>query len=89
MLSPDDPSASHRHPLTVHIDRHPYTVEQHELTGERLRALVAPPIPADFDLWREETGPVEDQPVGNDTLVVLKENMHFYSAPSTINPGRC
>lgn len=78
-----------KQPTRIHIDRKPYEVEAHELTGEQLRNLPTPPISADFDLWREETGDVEDKLVKPAEVVRLIEDMHFYSAPSKIKPGQC
>ncbi len=75
--------------LRVHIDRVPYEVHEHELTGELLRALPNPPIASDYDLWLEERGDVEDEKVDPTKVLKLKEDMHFYSAPSKINPGGC
>jgi hypothetical protein len=75
-------------PIRIHIDRTPYEVGAHELTGAQLRDLPNPPIAADFDLWLEEHGNVEDELVEPATVIKLKEDMHFYSAPSKINPGR-
>ncbi|HEV3310742.1 MAG TPA: multiubiquitin domain-containing protein [Chloroflexota bacterium] len=76
-------------PIRIHIDRVPYEVDEHELTGEQLRNLPTPPIASDFDLWLEERGDVEDELIEPSAVVKLKEDMHFYSAPSKINPGQC
>jgi hypothetical protein len=76
-------------PIRIHIDRTPHEVNEHELTGTQLRDLPTPPIAADFDLWLEERGDVEDELVVPTELLKLKEDMHFYSAPTKINPGRC
>lgn len=76
-------------PIRIHLDRVPYEIHQHELTGAQIRALPSPPISPDFDLWQEERGDVEDRLIAPTDTVKLKEDMHFYSAPATINPGRC
>jgi Multiubiquitin len=76
-------------PIRIHIDRTPYEVNEHQLTGTQLRELPKPPIAADFDLWLEERGDVEDELVVPTETLKLKEDMHFYSAPTKINPGRC
>ncbi len=76
-------------PIRIHVDRVPYDVPEHELTGAQIRDLPTPPIAADFDLWQEERGDVEDHLIPPTRTVELREDMHFYSAPSTINPGRC
>ncbi len=76
-------------PLRIHIDRTPYEVAEHQLTGTQLRELPNPPIAADFDLWLEERGDVEDELVVPTEPLKLKQDMHFYSAPTKINPGQC
>lgn len=78
-----------RRPIRIHLDRVPYDVLERELTGAQIRDLPVPPIAADFDLWQEERGDVEDKQIAPTDIVELKEDMHFYSAPATINPGRC
>jgi hypothetical protein len=76
-------------PIRIHIDRSPYEVNEREITGTQLREIPNPPIAEDFDLWEEERGDVEDKLVEPSAVVRLREDQHFYSAPKTINPGRC
>lgn len=75
------------HGIPIEIDRHPYFATQSQMTGSQLRALAQPPIGADRDLWEEVPGPADDIKVGNDQIVTLKPGMHFYTSPTTINPG--
>jgi hypothetical protein len=84
-----DTTAAHEPEIRIHIDRQPYIVHKHDLTGTELRNLPHPPIAENFDLWREEHGDVEDQPVSPGETIHLKEDMHFYSSPNNINPGAC
>jgi hypothetical protein len=81
--------AAHEPNIRIHIDRQPYFVHKRDVTGTELRDLPKPPIGADFDLWLEEHGDVEDQLVTPTETVHVKEDMHFYSSPNNINPGGC
>jgi hypothetical protein len=51
-----------------------------------LRALPDPDIGPEFDLWLEIPGG-EDRRIESGEEVKLKEGMHFFTAPSVINPG--
>jgi hypothetical protein len=55
------------------------------VTGNQIRALV--PVPADRDLWLEVPGPKDDTLIKPDTTYEVKPGSHYYTAPSTINPG--
>lgn len=70
----------------IHIDRKRYEAPAPTLTGTQLRNLAVPAIGADRDLWQEIPGG-DDNLVDADEVIKLKPGMHFYSAPSTINPG--
>jgi len=70
----------------IHIDRKRYEAPKPVMTGTELRALADPDIGSDRDLWREVPGG-EDVLVADGDPVDLKNGMHFYSAPATINPG--
>ena len=59
-----------------------------EVTGQELRNLPTPPISADRDLWLEIPGPKDDELIRPENSYELKPGSHFYTAPSTINPGR-
>src|SRR5690242_6101564 len=73
--------------VTIHIDKESFQVERGSMTGAELRALPNPPIGPDRDLFEVVPGPADDIKIGNDHVVELKEGMHFFIAPSTINPG--
>ncbi|MFT3864594.1 MAG: multiubiquitin domain-containing protein [Solirubrobacterales bacterium] len=76
----------HDKKTVVHIDRKSYEVREPELTGAQLRQLPDPAVGPEFDLWLEVPGG-EDRRIGDDEEVVLKKGMHFFTAPSVINPG--
>jgi hypothetical protein len=72
--------------VLIHIDRHEYHVAADQMTGTQLRAVPPAPIGSERDLWLEVPG-AHDELVANDELVVLKNGMHFFTAPATITPG--
>jgi hypothetical protein len=80
----------HTHPQEDHpiisIDRKPYRAPDDEMTGEQIRHLPAPPIGEDRDLWLDVPGG-HDELIGDDQSVQLREGMHFFTSPVTINPG--
>ncbi len=79
---------SHEHGSTlIHIDHDEFRVPTDDMTGAQLRQVPYPPIGADRDLWLEVPGG-QDQKIEDDQLVELKDGMHFFTAPATINPGR-
>jgi Multiubiquitin len=75
----------HDHPI-IFIDRKEYKAPLSSMTGAQLRVLADPDIGPDRDLWQEVPGG-EDRIVENDESLELRNGEHFYSAPSTINPG--
>lgn len=77
----------HHTPIPIKIDGKPYKAPKTPMTGAELRALAQPPIGADRDLWREVPGPADDIRINDTDSVDLEPGMHFYSAPTTINPG--
>jgi hypothetical protein len=72
--------------IRIKIDRKPYSVKKEKLTGAEIRALPDPDIGAEFDLWLEVPGG-EDRKIEAGEEVKLKDGMHFFTAPSHINPG--
>ena len=72
--------------IVIHIDRKQFKVAEEELTGSALRALPDPDVGPEFDLWLEEPGG-EDKRIENEEPVKLRNGMHFFTAPSVINPG--
>lgn len=73
--------------IPIEIDNKPYKAPKTPMTGAELRALAHPPIGPERDLFRVVPGPEDDVKVGNSDPVDLKPGMHFYSAPTSINPG--
>lgn len=71
--------------VPIFIDDVKYELHSTEATGARLRALV--PVPEDRDLWLEVPGPKDDELMRPEVTYVVKPGSHFYTAPSTINPG--
>lgn len=80
-----DSGASHGIP--IFIDRKPFKTSKNPMTGAELRALPEPDIGDDRDLWLDIPGPGDDDRIELSENVRLKPGMHFYTAPSTINPG--
>jgi hypothetical protein len=72
--------------IPIKIGKEPVKAPREEMTGSELRALVNPPIPATLDLWLEVPGGDDDR-IEDGEIVRLKPGMHFFTAPSTINPG--
>ena len=73
------------HPV-IFIDKVQYRAPSDDMTGQGLRDLVVPPVPADRDLWLEVPGR-SDEKIENVQVVELKNGMHFFTAPTQINPG--
>lgn len=76
-------------PIPISIDKEHFKVPKTPMTGAELRTLPKPDVPADRDLWLEVHGSADDILVTPDQSIDLKPGMHFYTAPSTINPGLC
>jgi hypothetical protein len=70
----------------IQIDRVHYTVEQDAMTGAELRALVAPPIGPDRDLFEVVPGGTDRKVEATDS-VQIRNGLRFFTAPSHINPG--
>jgi hypothetical protein len=73
--------------VTIHIDKEKFKVNDGSMTGAQLRQLPTPAIGADRDLVLVVPGPADDILVGDEQEIELKDGMHFFTAPSTINPG--
>jgi hypothetical protein len=82
--SHDSPSTVHAIPIFIDDVKYELAPEGHA-TGTQLRALV--PVPADRDLWLEVPGPKDDILIKAEAKYEVKPGSHFYTAPSTINPG--
>lgn len=86
----DGESGEHEHGekrITIKIDKETFRVDVEQMTGAELRQLPDPPIGTDRDLFLIKPGPAEDERIADDQTVALKNGMHFFTAPSTINPG--
>lgn len=57
------------------------------MTGRQIRELRNPPIEDDRDLFEIVPGG-SDKKIEDGQAVVIREWMRFFSAPTTINPGR-
>lgn len=73
--------------IPIFIDRKPFKASKSPMTGAELRTLPEPDIGNDRDLWLDIPGPGDDDRIELSESVRLKPGMHFYTAPSTINPG--
>ncbi|WP_166211886.1 hypothetical protein [Cognatiluteimonas telluris] len=81
-------AANHPHNqsvIPIFIDGEKYDAASHQMSGHDLRGLV--PVAADRDLWLEVPGPSDDVPIKESVVYEVKSGAHFYTAPSTINPG--
>lgn len=82
-----DDAKEKRDGIIIHIDHKQYTAPKTPMNGLELRALAEPDIGTDRDLYQVVPGPADDDLVDDTEEVALKNGMHFYSAPKTINPG--
>lgn len=73
------------HAIPIFIDDVKYDLPSTKASGAQLRALV--PIPTDRDLWLDVHGPKDDILMRPELEYDVKPGAHFYTAPSTINPG--
>jgi hypothetical protein len=71
--------------IPIFIDEVKYELPPAQQAGAQLRALV--PVPPDRDLWLEMHGSKDDVLIRADGQYDVKPGSHFYTAPSTINPG--
>ena len=72
--------------IPIILDHKQYKVPPGTITGSQLRALPMPPLGPDLDVWQEVPGG-DDIKIADSQAVSVKPGMHFYSAPTTINPG--
>ncbi len=86
-MEPSAKELSEKHPrvIPIFIDDVKYELAGSSATGAQLRALV--PVSADRDLWLEVPGPKDDDLIRPEMTYEVKPGSHFYTAPSTINPG--
>lgn len=75
---------SENKPVEIHIDNKAYKAPKNPITGYELKELGG--VPANYDLWKKVPGKDDDR-IKDDQSVQLKNGDHFYSAPSSLNPG--
>ena len=80
------PPATRPDHTNIQIDRVHYQVDRSSMTGQELRNLVSPPIPAERDLFRVVPSD-EDEKIEAGAIVSLRDGMRFFTAPGRINPG--
>lgn len=73
----------------IFIDRTLFKVEEQHLTGTQLRGLPEPPIGQDRDLWEEIPGPGDDQKIGDEQVIEMRNGLHFFTTPRHVTPGAC
>jgi hypothetical protein len=76
------------HEYRIQIDRVHYEVSKHEMTGVELRHVPPASIPPDRDLFEVVPGE-PDRKIGDADVVKISNGKRFFTAPATINPGRC
>jgi hypothetical protein len=85
-----DATQDRPHPQVFHIqiDREHYDVASAKMTGAQLRQVPPTPIPPQRDLFEVVPGH-PDRKIENDDIVEIRNGLRFFTAPGTINPGRC
>lgn len=83
--APDAGASTPPH-FNIQLDREHYKVLTQYLTGEQIRALVTPPVPATRDLF-EVVPSGSDRKIGNEDVVQVRSGIRFFTAPAQINPG--
>lgn len=81
------PQPNERKVIPIFIDDVKFDAPAASMTGQKLRDLPNPPVPADRDLWLEVPGPKDDELVRPEKTYEIKPGSKYYTAPSTINPG--
>ncbi len=76
----------HETQFEIQIDRKSYKVEATQMTGLQLRALPAPPVGHDRDLFEVVPGGT-DRKIGDQDIVEIRNGLRFFTAPTQINPG--
>jgi len=74
-----DPATRPQLTINITIDGRHYAVHEQSLTGAQVLALAGLP-PAD-QLFREVPGPGDDEQIGPDKLVELRDGEKFYAVP--------
>lgn len=71
----------------IYIDGTKYHPDGDKLTGAQLRLVPSPPVSTDRDLWLDIVDEL-DKLIEDDEVVVLENNMRFFTVPRVINPGQ-
>jgi hypothetical protein len=79
------PATHENRVIPIFIDDVKFDLNTIQQTGTQLRALV--PVPADRDLWMDTQGNKDDILIRPEDTYEVKPGSHYYTAPSTINPG--
>jgi hypothetical protein len=85
-----DTGEATRHEVPILIDGQRFEEPRETMTGEAIRHVPVPPIPADRDLWLDRDNGL-DELIHDHTVVHLHPDMRFFTVPRVINPGasRC
>jgi hypothetical protein len=75
-------------PLIIFIGDEKLIAPKEQMTGAELRNLPQPPVAGNRDLWLEVPGPADDLLIRPEITYEVRRGSHYYTAPSTINPGR-
>ena len=65
--------------VNILINGQHYKLDDDEMTGAQIKALAE--IPYENQLYLEASGPGDDDPVGNDEVIELKNGDRFYDMP--------
>ena len=71
----------------IYIDGTKYHPEGDKPTGAQLRLVPSPPVSTDRDLWLDIVDEL-DRLIEDHEVVVLENNMRFFTVPRVINPGQ-
>lgn len=71
---------------TIKIDREAFQISSKVLTGAQLRALPAPSIGPERDLFQVVPGG-SDIKIADADPVRMSDGLRFFTAPAQINPG--
>jgi hypothetical protein len=80
-------SAQQSKVVPIFIDDVKFDAPAPQMSGAEIRDLPKPAIPENRDLWLEVPGPKDDVLIRAEKTYEVKPGSHYYTAPSTINPG--
>jgi hypothetical protein len=82
--APDSTGKDKGKGVEIHIDNKSYKAPKNPMTGAELKQLGG--VAGGYDLWQKVPGE-DDKLINDGESVQLKNGEHFYSAPSSLNPG--